>query len=31
MHLHIDSTTAGESWKSAEHVDVPGDPSESVW
>ncbi len=31
MHLHIDSTSAGESWKSAEHVDVPGDPSESVW
>lgn len=31
LHLHIDSTSAGESWKSAGHVDVPGDPSGSIW
>jgi type II secretory pathway pseudopilin PulG len=31
LHLHVESTAAGETWKSALHVDVPGDPSQSVW
>jgi hypothetical protein len=30
LRLHVDSTSADESWSSAVHIDVPGDPSNSA-
>lgn len=31
LHLRVQSTSSGEPWESALHIDVPGDTSSSVW
>lgn len=31
LHLRVQSTASSEPWETALHIDVPGDPSQSVW